>query len=204
MCIKNYFALKNIGIIFGVMIFMSVMNNDPYACVVYGLVMGNIFCSYPFVLGETCDINIFYQTLPINRREAVIGRYVFNLLVLGLFGMAISIFSYLYFNFFTSKGILLSELVSAFLSAFAVLYFVQAIQIPLFFKLGYGKARILSYLPFLLIGLIGFVVIKYGDIKKIIALSNSVSLIVIAGILFITSIFISISYSIKVYRNKDF
>ncbi|MDR3084788.1 MAG: ABC-2 transporter permease [Christensenellaceae bacterium] len=107
--------------------------------------------SLPFNLAERNNLDVLYASLSVSRKQLVLGRYGFSLLsVLGalLAGAALS------FLIWAGTGLggpsWALEYFSAALALFLLFSLVLFVQLPVYFKLGYTKAKLLSYLPILL------------------------------------------------------
>ena len=116
------------------------------------VMMGALYVSYPFAVGEKNGIDSLYATLSIGRSAVVLGRYVFSLLLnlcAGVLAYGIVFVSCLVLNIpFAPLEALLILLV-----LLGVFIFSQAFQLPVFFKLGHTKGKFISYLPFFILPL---------------------------------------------------
>lgn len=123
-----------------------------------------IYLSYPFAVGEQNGIDPLYRILGLTRKEVVLGRYLwaFSMNLIGiLFGVLLS----LLLSMVLSLPFDLREAAFTMLLLFFIFSLMQAFQFPLFFKLGYMKAKTVSYLPFMLLG--GVFVVLSGFLDKI-------------------------------------
>jgi len=117
-----------------------------------------MYMSYPFSIAEKNGMDTLYATLPLRRRDIVIGRFAFVLLMEFITIAFVLLLSLLLSNLFPlpmeqSMG----EALFSLCVLSAVFSLLVAIQYPLYFKLGYTKAKLFTYIPFLLIlMLIGF------------------------------------------------
>jgi len=115
-----------------------------YAIVPYLMVMGAIiFTSYPFSTDERARLDTLYSVLPVKRQTVVMGRYLticavtLSLAVLSivlLFGISITL----------RQSLDLRILLQLLLCAIAISSLFVAIQAPLYFSLGFTKARPLT------------------------------------------------------------
>jgi hypothetical protein len=216
--VKPYFKAKNLLIFASVAVFLSVVSGSVLMSIGIGFMLGTLFVSYPFAVGERSNIDALYRTLSISRGTVVRGRYLFvfvlNLLaVLGSFVCA-------------SIGLFVSKSAGAFqtgaggndptsliISLTALLVIIQIVQLPLFFRLGYTKAKFMSIVPFVVV-VSGFAAIMsvlrdasgglawLSDYLDNIAKGGvGVPLAVIGLVL---CIFVSYNMSLKLYRHRDF
>ena len=111
------------------------------------------------------------------------------------------------------KNFDITESLSVIAALFIVFSVIQAVQLPIYFKLGYTKAKLLAYLPFVVIPATALVSANFIKTDFITAhlsgisgwLSNNFTASVILGI-FIWLAFIIISYllSLLFYKKRDF
>jgi len=146
---------------------------------------------YPFTIIEKKNGNLLYGVLPVSKEQAVTGRYLFiiaitvaaalimvalSLIVLPIIGQAISLGTLLNEALFLIAGILL----------------VAAFQVPLFYKLGFDKAKLWSYLPF---GFIALIPILFPSVEafdfSILLKISPICYVLAAGILLFVSYIIS-------------
>lgn len=113
---------------------------------------------YPFSIGETNRIDTLYATLPLKRRSVVVGRYVFAL-CLEVITILLAIALSFVFSFFTSFEFVFKENLLVLCVMSFALSFMVSVQFPIYFKLGYNKAKMIAYLPMLLI----FFVVMVGS-----------------------------------------
>lgn len=160
--IKPYMTIKNLAIIILVMGYMGYILGQQS---VIGFVMmyGVIYASYPFAVGDKNGIDTLYTTMPLGKKNIVIGRYIFALSLNMLFGVLALVLSGV-ISMFLGKGVNWKEELLTILVCFIFCSIVTAIQLPIYFKLGYAKARTVALLP--LIGIPGFAVIAAKLIGK--------------------------------------
>jgi len=109
--------------------------------------------SYPFSVGEKNGMDTLYATLPLKRRNVVMGRYVF-VLCLEIIGMIfVLLLSVLLATVFRTDVNIMETLFSLCVLS-AVFSLIVSLQYPIYFKLGYAKAKIYAYIPLLIIFLL--------------------------------------------------
>ena len=109
--------------------------------------------SYPFSIGDRYDLTTLYGVLPVDRSRIVLGRYVFALAlfpVLAGVGLLLTIVAAPILDA-TITGTDLAMLVAVSLVLFCV---VVALQFPIYFWLGYTKARLVAMLPFVALAVV--------------------------------------------------
>ena len=210
--IKPYLTKKNL-LIFAAVALIMLFSSDSSASAI-GILMfyASIYAGYPFAVGETSGIDSLYTVLSIERKTVVSGRYLFILVLNICFGLLAYIFSFigslLLQKEFNSREALMVTIV-----VFVVYSIIQAIQLPIYFKLGYTKAKFIAYLPF--IGLFLLFMGFSGLVKKLELqkqagnlfawFSDNPELSAFFGIASWLIIFgISYSVSLAYYKKRDF
>lgn len=148
-------------------------------------------------------------TMNLTRKDVVLSKYVFFLLSV-LAGMIIGLVGSLLINVFVGGSNSIEEIivVSAVIPImFAILF---AILIPMIFKYGAEKARMMMlmvfFIPAILVFLVVKIVQKYNipspDPTTLDTLIKVLPIIVI--VLFVIACFISYKISLKIYSKKEF
>lgn len=150
--IKPYVTFKNF-IIFGLST-VFVIYGTKTSVTALGILMGfgTLYVTYPFAVGEKNGIDSLYTFLGINRNTVVLGRYLYAFVIdlsFCLFGFFITWIISLLMSF--TFNLVDNLIVLCFLLLFFT--FSQFIQLPIYFKNGYSKARLSAYVPFLIIPL---------------------------------------------------
>jgi len=153
---------------------MSLTTGDSIALIGIILMFTMLYVSYPFAVGENNGIDALYATLSVKRSTVVLGRYLFAL-VLDVCG---GLFAYLFTAVIWTvlgKEFNARESLAVTLAIFGIYSVMQAIQLPIFFKLGYMKAKFLAYLP--LAGMPLLVVIFSNLLKDVISFEQITDLV---------------------------
>ena len=148
--IKPYFTMLNLLIFAVVAIFLTTMSGNVSSGMSVGIMLGTMFISYPFAVGEKSNMDALYATLSINRKTVVAGRYLFALafnLCAVLFSVVFAIVG-IFVSGASGSGMGTGEIVLAGILLAAIFLVIQAIQLPFFFKMGYAKAKFFSLAPF--------------------------------------------------------
>lgn len=109
-------------------------------------------------------IDSLYTVLSIERKTVVSGRYLFTLVLNICFGLLAYAFSFIG-SLLLQKEFNSNEALMVTIVVFLVYSIIQAIQLPIYFKLGYTKAKFIAYLPF--IGLFLLFMGFSGLVKKL-------------------------------------
>jgi hypothetical protein len=215
--IKPYMTLKNLAILLAVALIMVFNSADGSGAAINALMIGIImmfgviYSSYPFMVGEKNGIDSLYFTLSIPSVTIVLGRYLFalSMQVLAAFtGSAIS----LVIAVATKNPLIWSELGAALLGIFAVMSVIQAIQLPIYFKYSYAKAKFVTYIP--LFGFPIFMLALSGLARRLgqnwfagalaWVTANPAAVGIIAAVLWCCAVVVSYRISVRAYGKREF
>ncbi|MCL2050449.1 MAG: ABC-2 transporter permease [Lachnospiraceae bacterium] len=214
--IKPYFTAKNILIYVALAIYMAFMSKSIITTVGIGLMLATLNIGYPFALGEKCNMDALYIMMGTDRKTVVKGRYLFSLLLNLLavtFTMAIALVVLFVRNLYDGLGGMLVQSLGAVLMISVLFLMIQAVQIPLFFKLGYAKAKFFSIFPFLIVSaFVAFVVMYAGGdgmpsgVNGFVQnLFESVHLLALGIVVFLVLMaYVSYRLSLVFYRKREF
>jgi hypothetical protein len=210
--VKPYLTYKNILIFIAVALIMIYTSSASENAIGIIMVFATIFASYPFSIGEKNDIDALYVTLSINRGAVVLGRYLYALIIdilSGFFAYALSfaVLSAL------GKGFDAAGSMTALIIISAVFSIIQAIQMPVYFKLGYNKAKFLIYIPLIAFPMI--IAVLSGILKDIVSLAqveaalewaaaNMLPAALAAALIWIVIMAVSVKLSLAFYKKRDF
>lgn len=203
--IKPYFTLKNLIIMIFLYLVYFFITSNPLTANSAILIFSIVYSSYPFLIGEEAGIDSLYRIFGIRSEKVVIGRYVFAL-VLFIFALLISIVFSTIFSFFVETADIREFLATSLAYLLVYLIFIS-LKYPLYFKFGYKKAKSISALTFVLIGLLSFLVMALKDSLNDLFLfmeNNIFMTLLISLLLVLLIVFISIKVSQKFYKKRDF
>jgi len=209
--IKPYMTFKNLIIIVIVMIFFG-YSSGPAMPIGMLMMYSTIYASYPFAVGDKNGIDTLYATLPITRKSIVTGRYIFTISLNLITGLASFALSYLMATIF-KKEFIMVEILGTLLLCFAIFTIFEFVQLPIFFKLGYAKAKFLAYLPLLAFSGIVMAVFTMIGKETIVPLTlniinwigqNLLLAILIALTIWFILLLTSIMISDKCYNKREF
>ncbi len=203
--IKPYFTLKNLIIMICLYLVYFFITSNPLTANSAILIFSIVYSSYPFLIGEEAGIDSLYRIFGIKSEKVVIGRYVFALLLF-IFALLISIVFSTIFSFFVETADIREFLATSLAYLLVYLVFIS-LKYPLYFKFGYKKAKSISALTFVLIGLLSFLVMALKDSLNDLFLfmeNNIFMTLLISLLLVLLIVFISIKVSQKLYKKRDF
>jgi len=177
-------------------------------CMIYGVIFG----SYPFAIGEKSALDTLYATLPVNKKQLVAGRYLFFVL-LNLAALVFAcLLSFVLLTVLGKEFDLLTNIISA-LVCFVLFSVVGAIQMPIYFRFGYTKAKFLTYIPLMAFPAATIIVSSLvGENNPIPVLinaitwieANSVMTLLLAIVLWAGALLLSGVLSYRMYRKREF
>ena len=210
--VKPYITTKNLLILLVAVVALSF--NNTGSVVLIGIIMAFalMYSSYPFAIGEKNGIDQLYSTLPMSKRSVVLGRYGFVLAFDVMSGVAACIFSFALQTILRQTFSLYETLLTVLL-LFVIYTFFQAIQLPIYFKLGYAKAKFLAYMPIAVFPLVAVAVgsrfskvdwVGLVDSMLLWVSYNKLLAIAIITIIWITIMFVSYNISFGFYKKREF
>jgi hypothetical protein len=219
--VKPYFTIKNMLIYAVVAIFFTLATRDITPCLFVGFILSTMFIGYPFAVGEKSNMDALYTTLSICKSTVVLGRYVFTLalnlyVILISFVLAVVVLLAAQLVDFYTGTVALSVFVFSgaeeklWMTALLAAAFItiQAIQLPIYFRHGYTKAKFFSLIPFVAI-MAGYIVyIFVNSISGIYgasayAINSGTALIaIVANLLLI--VYVSYRLSLSFYKKREF
>lgn len=156
-----------------------------------------------FAIQEKNNLDRLYGSVSVKLNDIVLGRYVFVFLNYLISFVAVIVLHF-GFAFFQNKALGLTDIMLGFSLSLLVFSAITGMQMPMYFKMGYTKAKVLSMVPFsavmVLIAIPSFVPALSGIVEFM--QSNQTALIV-GGIL-VSCIIQLLSYQIAViaYRKR--
>lgn len=208
--IKPYVTFKNF-IIFGLST-VFVIYGTKTSVTALGILMGfgTLYVTYPFAVGEKNGIDSLYIFLGIKRNTVILGRYLYSLVIDGafcLFGFVVTwIVSWIMsYSFVIIDNLIVLTLLLLFFT------FSQFIQLPIYFKNGYSKARLSAYVPFLIIPVLVILFSQFypnftQQLDSILAWFTMYPTVLIGSIIsiWLIGLFISIRVSQSYYLKREF
>jgi hypothetical protein len=205
--VKPYLGVRLLVIELGVFIWIGVMTKSATNILGAGCMLPYLVGSYPFAIGEASNLDALYATLGLKRRDVVTGRYAF-VMGLDLVGMAIAFaISYLVATVLGWK-IELTDMLIVTGIMFAGIVLIQALQMPLYFKVGYRKASIMAYLPlFIVIGTVVALASFMPDfftqtLLDVVAHKGVAAIVGVAT--FLVIVFVSYRVALMFYSKREF
>lgn len=156
-----------------------------------------------FAIQEKNNLDRLYGSVSVRLNEIVMGRYI-SVMLSYLIALFVVVVLHFGFVLYRNASFDVLEMAVGFSVSLLVFSIITGLQMPLFFKMGYTKAKIWSLVPFMAVmGLIvipSFVPTLSGIIKF---MQSHTEVLVIGGIL-VSCIIQVLSYNIAVvfYRKR--
>jgi len=144
--------LRSILLVFAFAVIFGVTSREPYSLPALFTIYMILFITYPFAIGEKNNLDILFATLSLNRKQVVSGLYILIAgveLTAALLALLLAqIIALIYQTSFLWSAALFTVA-----CCFLVFSLIVSLQLPFFFKLGYTKAKLIAYLPLMLLAL---------------------------------------------------
>jgi len=215
--IKPYFTVKNVSIYAVIVLLLSIASGNVASGMGVGMMLGTMYISYPFAVGEKSNMDALYAVLSVSRKTAVLARYLYSLIT--------NCFTIIFFYIISAAGLLVSMItgneVDLRISAATVFLLVllmavvEAFQLPAFFKLGYSKAKFFSVVPFAVVaaGIFAITAIERIGLIDSASEDNIINFIIsiphgfviaAACLLIFAVLYVSYRLSLRFYRKREF
>ena len=210
--IKPYLTFKTLAVLIMVILFVSLGTSETSSPAGILIMYSTIFAAYPLAVGDKSGIDTLYATLPVNKKSIVSGRYIFTQL-LNILAGAVSLLASFILSRVLDKGFDFKETLAAISILLFIFSVMQAVQLPIYFKMGYAKAKFLAYLPIALIPLFTLAISSYAGKEASAAFLNRVFLwagdnvllsIALIAALWIIIMLCSVLLSYRFYKNREF
>lgn len=213
--VKAYFK-PFILLLYGVMVAFMTYTSGGGSGLGIGLIVGMLYLSYPFAVGEKSNMDALYMTLSLARETVVAGRYLFVLVLNAINCIAVLIIALavIFIKEGAVSSILIQEIISTAAVMLVLIIVIEALQLPIYFKFGYTKARFASLIPLcILMGGYAMLAIAMDGrgndvnaIMNIAVLGNSNTAVATAFIVLGIALIVYVSYrlSVSFYKKRDF
>lgn len=207
--IKPY--LKSIWFVLGLGLVLSVVQGNAYAVIGIYMAYSMLIVSYPFAIEDKNSLNVLYSSLSIRRGHAVLGRYAFSLVLYGGITL-ISIFLSIMMSIVLHYELTLSAMAAVFSFGFMFFSIILSIQLPIYFRLGYTKGKMMANAPLILmvIFISSFgVLTQYAPVRKLfdtielLLTAKDSALYIIPVIIGVIALLLSYTVSLTSYEKRD-
>jgi hypothetical protein len=192
--------LNQLLVLLAVGVVVTATMQNPALALLVVAVFASVAGSYPFAIGDKVDLATLHGTLPVRRDAVVLGRYVFAIIT---FVVVMALAMVVVVVVTAARSLPFEPGFVAFVLVVGLVVFAVAvgIQFPLYFTMGYTRARLLSYLPFA--GIFAFVTLivprlTLGGIAAIAPAALAAALTVVALVMLVGSAVVSC----RLYRRR--
>lgn len=203
----DFFTMKSQAVLYVIMVLIvsmfSIMDSSIIVSFITGAWFTALMASNIFVIQEKNNLNRLYGSVSVELKDIVLGRYIFAFSNYAISLVTVIVVS-LIVSLFQDMFIDVSNILLGFSLSLLIFSIITGIQMPLFFKLGYTKAKIWAVVPFLVVMLLviipSFITVLSTFIQSV--MSNR-SMIIAVGIV-ASCVIQLISYKIAViaYRKR--
>lgn len=141
---------KSVLFLLALGIFMGLMFKSSETLSSYFMMMVMLVMSYPFAVIDKNHLDVLYGTLSVSRKSIVIGRYVFVLILITVCGL-LAFGSSLALSAIIGEELIIPQLLVMLCALFMTVSLVVALQYPIYFKLGYTKAKMAAMIPLFIV-----------------------------------------------------
>lgn len=202
---KNFFIITLVAAV-GMAAFMD----DASFVIGYMTFLGAMFTLSSISYDEFDNGNAFLFSMPITRRDYVVEKYVFGLIVGGaswILGTAFTIAGGI-----MNHSIIVPDTIMGALSLLPILLILLAVMLPFHFKFGGEKSRFAIICAVLIAFAIAFAIVRilalfHIDVVEVLnnlpAMSMGVLIAVVLGVS-VVLLFLSYKISVKILNRKEF
>ncbi|MDR1187689.1 MAG: ABC-2 transporter permease [Bifidobacteriaceae bacterium] len=136
--VKPHLTARYLVTLLGLAVLFAVIGTFPAGAALAFIVVAIAFAGYPFSADESANLDALYVTLSVSRRTVVLGRFAF----LALIDVAAVLAGYalnLPFLLWRHRSLALSG--AEVLALLVTALIIGCVQLPVYFKFGYGQAK---------------------------------------------------------------
>ena len=153
----DFFTMKSQAVLYVIMVLIvsmfSIMDSSIIVSFITGAWFTALMASNIFVIQEKNNLNRLYGSVSVELKDIVLGRYIFAFSNYAISLVTVIVVS-LIVSLFRDMFIDVSNILLGFSLSLLIFSIITGIQMPLFFKLGYTKAKIWAVVPFLVVMLL--------------------------------------------------
>lgn len=150
-----------------------------------------------FAIQEKNNLECLYGSVSVALKDIVLGRYIFMLLNYSI-SFLVVVALYIGFALYRNNAINLTDIMLGFSLSFFIFSAITGIQMPLFFKMGYAKAKIMALVPFLIIMLLVIIPSFINILSDLVQLAMANQGMIIAVGIIASCIIQFVSYKVAV------
>lgn len=209
--IRQYLGFRQLGLFLLIAFVLCYMNGSSGFSIGILMMYGLFYTAYPFAIGEKTKMDLLYASLPLQKKTLVFGRYLFALLI----NLGSGVIAFL-FTFVTAlvlrQDFIFGDTAAAIVGCFFLFTLVEAMQIPFYFKLGYTKAKLVVFLPLLVVPAALFGLLQLAQERGLVdqmtefgyrVSQNPVPLVLFSMLVWVLLMAISLLCSLQNYHKRE-
>lgn len=157
MTVRPY--LKQVLLLVGIGSVVAVTMRNPYSATPMIMIYGVLVSSYAFAVSAQNNLETLYATLPLRRGTVVNARYLMTVLYQTAMLVLSLVIGWLA-GLLTGEPYSWAAALALGAGVFAAVLVVLAMQFPIYFALGYIKARLVAITPLMVIFILVMVVVN--------------------------------------------
>ncbi len=142
--------LKSYLIMFAIAVFIAITNESISFVTVMITIYLLMMSGTVFSVQEKNKLDRLYSALAVDGNTVVLGRYIFTLLH-GVFAIAASYLIAAAMAVYNGGPVDTGEFLAGAVAAMVLMFFAAGMQLPLYYRFGYTKARFACVAPFVLV-----------------------------------------------------
>jgi hypothetical protein len=175
----------------------------PGMAIAASAVVTSLMLSAPFLGDERDRLDTLYGVLPISRRAVVVGRAL-SILVYGVVAMIIATVATLSVAAVRGTMVASEWLAVGYAAAFAIVGLSVGVQLPVLFRVGYSRGRLMVYAPVILVACAAWIAQAMGvlddDAIGSIPLALGVGICTAIGVLGVT---LGTVIAVRLYSKRE-
>jgi hypothetical protein len=192
---------------FGIVLPLLFVIEGSAFIVCIGLAMGitAMGLHYTFTIAEKKDMSRMFGIIPITKRDLVLGKYLY-VLIIGLLVVAVSIITQSIALNFVGTALNTQEVLVAAFAGIAIYSIFVSVQLPGFYKFGGINGKVFAILPFATVVIVNGIIKRSGfDFDGILQLltANQLLTVFITTIVIVLLLAVSIAISIRILKRKE-
>lgn len=175
----------------------------PGMAIVASAFVTSLMLSAPFLGDERDHLDTLYGVLPISRRAVVVGRAL-SIVLYGVIAMAVATATTLVVAAVRGTPVAPELLGFGFAAAFAVVGVAVGVQLPVLFRVGYSRGRLMVYAPALLLAAGAWISQTFGlvdgDVIGAIPPALGLGVCVVIGVV---GLVVGVAVAVRLYSTRE-
>ncbi|TFV84472.1 ABC-2 transporter permease [Microbacterium sp. dk485] len=148
--LMSWFAQRQMLLALALIVVVGIIIPVPGMAIVASAFVTSMMLSTPFLGDERDRLDTLYGVLPVSRRAIVVGRAL-SILLYGVVALIVATLATLGVAAVRGTMIAPELLAIAYAAAFAIVGLSIGVQLPVLFRVGYSRGRLMVYAPTILI-----------------------------------------------------